>query len=343
MFMNKILSISEREELLQKHRNELVRRSADRIKAVLLADEGLSYRQISRVLFLDEQTIGRHVEQYLEEQKLTSDSGGCYKGKLNSIQSCELVTHLEEITYMKIEEICEYVSNTYGILYTVAGMTSWMRAHGFSYKKPAATPAKADPESQRKFINHYESLINSIPEYEPILFGDGVHPTMATKICCGWIRTGVNKPIATTASRTRVNLMGAINLENMGLVIDEYETIDSLSMEQFLTKVRNHYPRTPTIHLILDRGPYNTSKLTQIAARKLNIILHYLPPYSPNLNPIERLWKVMNENVRNNRVFSSAKEFRHAILHFFKVTWPKMAMSMTERINDNFQVLNPTV
>ena len=37
-----------------------------------------------------------------------------------------------------------------------------------------------------------------------ILFGDGVHPTMATKITYGWIRTGTRKPIATTSSRTRL-------------------------------------------------------------------------------------------------------------------------------------------
>ena len=48
------------------------------------------------------------------------------------------------------------------------------------------------------------------------------------------------------------------------------------------------------------------------------ITLHYLPPYSPNLNPIERLWKVMNEYVRNNRFFKSAKEFKKEILTFFE-------------------------
>ncbi|MBD6969287.1 hypothetical protein G4170_22495, partial [Vibrio parahaemolyticus] len=46
-------------------------------------------------------------------------------------------------------------------------------------------------------------------------------------------------------------------------------------------------------------------------AKVLNIELHYLhlPPYSPNLNPIERLWKVMNEYVRNNIYFSSKVEY----------------------------------
>ncbi|MCK5819333.1 MAG: transposase, partial [Psychromonas sp.] len=54
-------------------------------------------------------------------------------------------------------------------------------------------------------------------------------------------------------------------------------------------------------------------------AKNLNIILHYLPPYSLNLNPIERLWKVMNEYARNNKYFSTAKEFWRSIDEFFLI------------------------
>ncbi|WP_414437816.1 transposase [Candidatus Bealeia paramacronuclearis] len=85
--------------------------------------------------------------------------------------------------------------------------------------------------------------------------------------------------------------------------------------------------------------PYTISKETKQAAEDYEIVLHYLPPYSPNLNPIERLWKVMNECVRNNRVFKSAAEFRKALDEFF-AKWPQIASSMVDRINDNFQILN---
>lgn len=50
-------------------------------------------------------------------------------------------------------------------------------------------------------------------------------------------------------------------------------------------------------------------------------------------------WKVMNEYVINNQVFHSAKEFRQEIMNFFKIPWPKIAQTMTSRINDNFQIL----
>ncbi|MEI9786500.1 transposase, partial [Moellerella wisconsensis] len=70
-----------------------------------------------------------------------------------------------------------------------------------------------------------------------------------------------------------------------------------------------------------------------------NIELHFLPPYSPNLNPIERLWKVMNEQVRNNRYFTSPTVFREEIHRFFSEILPRLAEALACRINDNFQIL----
>ncbi|MCU8106115.1 transposase, partial [Shewanella sp. SM101] len=69
-----------------------------------------------------------------------------------------------------------------------------------------------------------------------------------------------------------------------------------------------------------------------------NIELHYLPPYSPNLNPIERLWKVMNEHARNSVYFKNKRDFRSALDKFFKETLPDIGESLASRINDNFQL-----
>lgn len=71
----------------------------------------------------------------------------------------------------------------------------------------------------------------------------------------------------------------------------------------------------------------------------LNIELHHLLPYSPNLNSIERIGKVMNEVVRNNRYFASPKEFRQGIHHFFSEKLPVLAGALSCCINDNFQTL----
>ena len=108
-------------------------------------------------------------------------------------------------------------------------------------------------------------------------------------------------------------------------------------MEDYFAHLKKEYPKAPKIHLILDNGPYNTSAATKEAAIKHGIVLHFLPPYSPNLNPIERIWKIMNEHARNNRFFKTAKEFKRAINGFFEVTWPSISLTMISRVNDSFQ------
>jgi len=72
---------------------------------------------------------------------------------------------------------------------------------------------------------------------------------------------------------------------------------------------KNHTLTDKPIHLILDGAGYHRSDVVKNQAKAFGIILHYLPPYSPNLNPIERLWKVMNEHARNNKYFATTKEF----------------------------------
>jgi transposase len=336
----KFLSDEEEVILRAQHRLERDRRVADRIKAILLYNEGWTAPKIAKALLVDESTVRRHVEEYEESQKLKPEAGGS-QSKLDANKTDELVSHLETVIYVKAQDICEYVQATYGVTYTVPGMTSWLKAHGFVHKKPKGTPAKADPERQAAFIEAYETLMNTVGEDEPIEFGDAVHPTMATKITHGWIRKGKDKLIATVASRMRLNLLGSINLETMDITIEAYETIDRKATQAHFKKLREKYPKALCIHLILDQGRCNTSQETQEAALKYGIKIHYLPPYSPNLNPIERLWKVMNEHVRNNKVFHKAKDFRESILNFFHVTWPQISHSMLDRINDNFQRLNP--
>ena len=63
-----------------------------------------------------------------------------------------------------------------------------------------------------------------------------------------------------------------------------------------------------------------------------------LPTYSPNLQPLERLWEVMNEEVRNNQLFKSANDFCSSITTFFKKILPKIGASLTSKINECFHV-----
>ena len=71
----------------------------------------------------------------------------------------------------------------------------------------------------------------------------------------------------------------------------------------------------------------------------MGIKLRHLPPYSPNLNLIERAWKVMSEQMRDNVYFPDEKVFAWTIKDFFLNRWRKLSKSLTTRLADNFQVI----
>lgn len=339
--MKIILNSTDKKALELRHSKTRDVRESDRIKAVLLSSEGWSVSQISQALRKHETTILRHLTDFQKTQKLKPENGGS-QSHLNSEQTNELIHHLLDVTYVHVHQIVAYVRSTYEIQYSVSGMTQWLHQNGFSYKQPKGVPHKFDPEKQAQFIEDYKRLKAELAEDETLLFIDAVHPTQATKITSGWIKTGVDKSIETTGSRTRLNIIGAIRLGHLSeAVTDQYETVNSASIVDFFEQIKARYASSSCINIILDGAGYHRSDQVVNKAEELNIKLHYLPPYSPNLNPIERLWKVMNEQVRNNQYFATAKAFRHQIKYFFDDILPEIAASLDDRINDNFQVLNP--
>ena len=333
------LSPDEKYALELRHRQCKNVKELDRIKAILLRSEGWTVPMIAQALRIHESTVTRHLNDY-REGKLTIESGGS-TSLLNKIQTEELAIHLESNTYQSTAEIIAYVKDKYGIAYSIPGMNKWLHRNSFSYKKPKGYPYKASQEQQEQFINTYEKLKNTIDPDDSIMFMDSCHPSMATKITHGWIKKGQSKAIETTVSRTRINLIGALDLAKISEpVVGSYTTVDGESIVDFLHQLRKYSGVVGTIHLILDRAGYHCCAEVIEASKKLNMKLLHLPPYSPNLNPIERLWKVMNEHARNNKFFKTAEEFRQSITNFFQKTLREISSSLHTRINDNFQKLD---
>ena len=307
---------------------------------VLLNCEGWNNRQIAQALRINEETVFNHLADFINFEKLKPENGGS-TSQLNEAQTTELISYLEDNTYTSSAQIRDYIFFKYQAEYSTQGLNDWLIRNRFSYKKPKETPAKADPIAQQEFINFYQHLKGEADKKsEPILFIDSVHPSMATKLSYGWIRKGTEKLIKSTASRTRLNISGAIDLKTMKVISDDFETINGASIVEFLTQVRGSYGLAKNINIILDGSCYHRSNEVKNFCKNNGITLHFLPPYSPNLNPIERLWKVMNERTRNNQFFSSPKEFREKIRHFFTHIIPEISEELRGRITDNFRVVS---
>lgn len=85
-----------------------------------------------------------------------------------------------------------------------------------------------------------------------------------------------------------------------------------------LTEIRKDYPNSKTIYIFLDNAKYSRNYDVYEHAEKLNIELVFLPPYSPNLNLIERLWKFFKKQIRKNKYYDTFEEFKKAIFEFFQ-------------------------
>jgi transposase len=340
--MYKILNESERRELIVQHKVERDKRIADRLKAVLLYDDGWTPPRIAAALFIHEKTIREHLERYREDKDVTLHHQGS-KPLLNEEESKILSEHLESMIYLKIKDIQAYVQETFHKHMGISTLYDWLRHHSFSYKKPRLIPKGADPLCQKAFTAFYEKLMTEASlDGDPVLFGDSVHPSQQVRPAYGWIKRGKDKPIETTGARKRVNLMGALNLETMQFGYQEFETINGHSAVTFLKKVEGMYPHARKIHLIWDRAGYHTAQEVAEFLKTSRIKVHYLPPRSPNLNPIERLWKIMHEYVSYNRVYDKFKLFKESLFHFFDHTMTTIKDTLISRITDNFQIINPT-
>jgi transposase len=106
-----------------------------------------SPQRIAEALLISDQAVRNHIEEYKAAKKLHIESGGSEE-KLTSKQSERLETHLNDHTYLYAKDIIAYVQVTFRVSYTVPDMTSWLQRHGFSYKKPAVVPGKADKKQQ---------------------------------------------------------------------------------------------------------------------------------------------------------------------------------------------------
>ena len=87
-----------------------------------------------------------------------------------------------------------------------------------------------------------------------------------------------------------------------------------------LKEIANAYATMSVIHVILDNARYHHAKILRpwLESSERRVKLHFLPPYAPHLNPIERLWAVMHLWVTHNQYYATHGDFTAAVLEFFQ-------------------------
>jgi transposase len=144
-----------------------------------------------------------------------------------------------------------------------------------------------------------------------VLFVDAAHFVFGAFLGCLWccVRFWVKAP----SGRRRLNVLAALDAVSHELTIVTNETyINALSVCELLHTISRRYAGKP-ITLVLDNARYQRCKLVQSLAAELNIELLFLPPYSPNLNLIERFWKFVKKQCLYSQFHADFAAFTAAI------------------------------
>jgi transposase len=139
------------------------------------------------------------------------------------------------------------------------------------------------------------------------------------QVANAWIKRGVKKEVPTNSGRQRINLNGAMNAHQPDDVeVVEAEIINAQATRELLEKLLKKNIDKERIYVLGDNARYYTNReLKEWLEQNPKIQLLHIPPYSPNLNLIERLWKFMRKKIINLHYYPTFEEFRKAIHDFF--------------------------
>ena len=309
-----------RQELRRQIRKTKNRKFADRLRVVLFKSEGYRHHQIAKLLQMGINQVTETLKRYLKGglEALLKDN---YQGShpiLTVEQQNALKIELKTKIYNNADQVIAWVEKQWNVTYRLRGMHTLLKRLGFTYKKNRLVPSKADPEKQRQFVHWFEKVRAELGPDDRLYFGDAVHVKHNAEAGYAWSPIGEPHLIPTNSGRQRYNVLGAYCTQTHEHVfILTEENINQETMIHLISKLRAKHPGDGKIYLVLDNASYNKANRVKAQAQASRITLKFQPPYSPNLNLIERLWKFMRKAFCKDKYRGTFAEFRSQLDRFF--------------------------
>lgn len=135
-----------------------------------------------------------------------------------------------------------------------------------------------------------------------------------------WAKKGVQPEIPTPGGRKGIKLIGVVELTSGQTLVDFAEKMKADDFKRFLEHVMDVFGKHGKIWIILDNARVHHAKILKefFEEVKSSLELIYLPPYSPKLNVIERLWRFMRKKVTHDMYYPTFDEFKEELTKFFK-------------------------
>jgi transposase len=162
------------------------------------------------------------------------------------------------------------------------------------------------------------ALVENLPADQAAVYLDEVDVHLNPKIGPDWMNRGKQKEVLTPGTNQKRYLCGAMDARAGLLTWVKAERKNSLLFVAMLRKLPQAYPEAKVIHVVLDNYRVHGSKISQAAVAELGgrVVLHFLPPYCPDDNRIERVWLDLHANVtRNHRCGDIGELMRRVVAY----------------------------
>lgn len=179
---------------------------------------------------------------------------------------------------------------------------------------PWSTPRK------NRRLRAIRKLLASLPGGQVAVYADEVDVHLNPKIGLDWMGYGQQKEVLTPGQNEKRYVAGALDAKTGALTWVAGERKNSVLFITLLQRLLKVYADAPVIHVILDNYRIHTSRITQRALAGFGgrIRLHFLPPYCPNENKIERLWQDLHAAVTRNHRCHTMSELMQHVYRFLK-------------------------
>jgi transposase len=317
------------EELKRLERIETNANRSRRLRIVILGIEGWTAPAVAMALGLSRRICQRWIRRYNEEGigGLADRRGRAPGGPLTPEQEAEVRKRIEagptpedEVCSLRGKDIQRILVEEFRVLRSLAGVYHLLHRLGYSYLRPRPRHRKADPAKIEAFRKEWPDRLRAIAAEHPqrrlrIYFQDESRFGQQGTTTNVWARTG-SRPTAIRQTEYKyLWVLGAVCPETghaEGLLSPQLNTsIINLFLKQFAATI----PAEEQAVMVWDGAGFHTSKQLRVPD---NITLVTLPPYSPELNPIENLWGYLKSHYWSNRAYADYEALEQAAIDAWK-------------------------
>src|SRR5664280_16353 len=315
---------------------------------VYLRKKGYRREEVAEFLRIDEDTVTNYTKKY-DESGLPGLLEENYRQPKSQLEP--YTEQLKELFKKQlphtVNQAIEMIDKETGIHLKPSACRAFLKKMGMKCRRCGVVPGKAmeddkQRQAQQEFHdNQLQPLLDEAKQGKrTVLFVDAAHFVMGAFLGMVWCFVRLLLPSA--SGRKRHNVLGAydpITHEAITITNDTYINQDVFC--EFLEKIANTYASTGRpITLVLDNARYQKCQSVADKAKELGIELLYLPPYSPNLNLIERLWRFVKKEVLYSTHYDKFDAFRNSINACIADLGTRFKANMQSLMTMNFQLFS---